>query len=109
MPPPTLNSEEPVNRTSIRKGAQGNGSLLIVLGDVVLAGAGFSCGFFFPGPGVGDVCVGPGDDKRQDEDSHDEGSNACGCACACGCGAHGCASVVMGGVIRDFVRAHHGR
>ena len=32
----------------------------------------------FPGPGVGDVCVGPGDDERQDEDGYDDGADACG-------------------------------
>ena len=36
-----------------------------------------------------DVCVGPGDDERQDEDGHDDGANACGSL------AHGCASVVV--------------
>jgi len=36
-----------------------------------------------------DVCVGPGDDERQDEDGYDDGADACGFD------AHGCASVVM--------------
>ena len=64
--------------------------MLVVLGDVVTTLAGVALGFFFPCPGVGDVCVGPRDDERQDEDGYDDdGANACGC------GAHGCASVVM--------------
>ena len=35
------------------------------------------------------MCVGPGDDERQDEDGHDEGSDACGAD------AHGCGPVVI--------------
>ena len=52
--------------------------MLVVWGEVVPTGAGLACGLFFPGPGVGDVCVGPGDDKRQDEDGHDDDADACG-------------------------------
>ena len=77
--------------------------MLVVWGQVVFAGAGVACGLFFPVPGVGDVCVGPGDDEGQDEDGHDDGADACGSD------AHGCASVVMVGVIREFVMGSHGR
>ena len=41
--------------------------MLVVWGEVVLAGAGVARGTFFPGPGVGDVGVGLGDDEDQGE------------------------------------------
>ena len=56
----------------------------------------------FPGPGVGDVCVGPGDDERQDDDGHDDGADACGSD------AHGCGPVLMVVVVREFVMGSHG-
>ena len=101
--PPTSHT----NLSSVGENAEENGSLLVVWGEVVSAGAGVACGLFFPGPCVGDVCVGPGDDEGQDEDGHDEGADACGSACACRCGAHGCTSVVVA-VIKELVMGSHG-
>ena len=72
--PPTSHT----NLSTVGENAEENGPLLVVWGEVVLAGAGVALGFFFPGPGVGDVCVGPGDDERQNEDCHDDGADACG-------------------------------
>ena len=88
------------NEAAIGEHSQIHGSLLVVLGQVVLSGARVDVGGFLPSPGVGDVGVGPGDDERQDSEGRDDSADACGSD------AHGsCSLVVMVGVSGLVVRS----